>query len=199
MNHNIINNRIKKKLQLKNNDMKEIMKNFKNINISKNRDKLYKKNGLNSAGNLFLNDVKNVVNELIEQENYKTYNNLKLKNKTKKDILTIDTNDNIPIIFNPLIKAKIYKTEEPKRPLSNDINNNYKLISNKIIENIDNLINSIKVENPNNIKKKKNTIMDNSTFLKSRENLTIFNNINEDNFNNKNYDENYSDSNNSIN
>ena len=149
------NNKTKLKFlndKTKNNELKELTKKFKDLQISKNRDKLYKKNGINSSENIFIN-IRELMKELLQQENKELFkdNNLYKNKKLKKDKLTIETHthSHIPLLDRKLKnmeKEKRNKTEVDKRPFSckmtDDIN--YKNISNNVMNNIDKLINNMK-------------------------------------------------------
>lgn len=140
-------------------EIKEIMKSFKTINnikISSNKDKLYKTNGFNSSGNILL-QTKNLLKEINASENEKIFKTAKY-NPFKNDKLTIETYEEFPTSFisNRIKNKKIkkFKTDESKRQFTNLLNagDNYKMISNKIIKNIDNIINSLSGIKTNEIK-----------------------------------------------
>ena len=197
------NNTIKKE----NDNLKEIMKKFKNLKRSKNKDKLYKTNGFNSAGNIFLY-AKNIIKELREQENLYSfkYPN-EIKNKIIKNKLTIETFDDFPTILEyKKNELKKYKTIQSKRPFSSQMYNgdNYEIISNKILTNIDNIIDKIKGLKPKNLTYEENAIISSlGNTLKNKENSDQKQNINnyslenfennEFSYNNQSKDENNSD------
>ena len=148
-------------------ELKEIIKNFKtikNIKISNNKDKLYKTNGFNSTGNLFLQTQK-ILKEIYENE--KIFKNPK-SNKIKTDKLTIETSEEFPsLIYNRKKHQKEdkFKTEESKRPFSSILikENNYKMISNKIINNIDNIIDTLNGLKMEDIKIDEKTVISSSS------------------------------------
>ena len=148
-------------------ELKEIIKNFKtikNIKISNNKDKLYKTNGFNSTGNLFLQTQK-IIKEIYENE--KIFKNPK-SNKIKTDKLTIETSEEFPsLIYNRKKHQKEdkFKTEESKRPFSSILikENNYKMISNKIINNIDNIIDTLNGLKMEDIKIDEKTVISSSS------------------------------------
>ena len=133
------------KIKLESDDYKELknyFKKMKNLKISKNKDKLFKTNGFNSSENIFLN-TKKFIKEILEQENMEIFKDYKLKKKK----LSIETYDYFPeIIKNMINEKKNYETEESKRSFSTNTkyNNNYKDISNKILTDIDNIIDTVK-------------------------------------------------------
>ena len=140
-------------------EIKKIMKSFKTINnikISSNKDKLYKTNGFNSSGNILL-QTKNLLKEINASENEKIFKTAKY-NPFKNGKLTIETYEEFPISFisNRIKNKKIkkFKTYKSKRQFTNLLNagDNYKMISNKIIKNIDNIINSLSGIKANDIK-----------------------------------------------
>ena len=133
---------------------KELRNQFRDLEISKNRDKLFKTNGINSSENIFIN-IKNAVKEMIKhEEDLKLIKDSNKKRKIlfKKDNLTIETTSHVPILF-----RKFKKKEKMQRPFSSLMTDdkNYKNISDNIIKNIDNMIESIKKIELTNLKNEK--------------------------------------------
>ena len=137
------------------NNYKEILghfRNVKNIKMSKNKDKLYKKNAFNSTGNIFSN-IEKIVKEVLKQEDFKNNNK---NNNIKKERLSIETYNDFPLskeIKKQIKKEKSFKKDNNKRPYSNQISyeDNYKLVSNKILKSIDDMIFSIKGQKSNDL------------------------------------------------
>lgn len=132
----------------------EIRNRFRDLEISKNRDKLFKTNGINSSENIFLN-IKRAVKEMLKhEEDLQSFKDSQKKEKklAKKDNLTIETSSHVPILF-----RKSKKKEKIQRPFSSLMTDdkNYKNISENIIKNIDNMIDSIKKIELNNLKNEK--------------------------------------------
>ena len=196
INKNIINNgynnkrnKLKIKTEKKINNIKiddelrEIMSNFKkmkDIKMSKNRDKLYKTNGFNSEGNIFFN-AKALIKEISDIYKNQSFNKSNIKQKNKKDIYTIETYEELPSIMkNKAIKKYKFRKEQkiktvrPKRPFSSQINNeeNYQIISNKIIDNIDNIINTINGIKSHNFENEDKNIINNPNIeLRNKEGI----------------------------
>ena len=153
----IINNIKRKNIINKDKEIdayQELRSKFKDLEISKNRDKLFKTNGINSSENIFSN-IKTAIKEMIKhEEDMQLFKGSKKKEKKlgKKDNLTIETNSHVPILFR---KSKI--KEKSQRPFSSLMTDdkNYKNISENIIKNIDNMIGSIKKIELNNLKNEK--------------------------------------------
>lgn len=127
---------------------------FRDLEISKNRDKLFKTNGINSSENIFIN-IKTAVKEMLKhEEDLLLIKNSKKKEKklSKKENLTIETSSHVPILF-----RKFKKKEKIQRPFSSLMTDdkNYKNISDNIINKIDKMIDSIKKIELNNLKKEK--------------------------------------------
>ena len=127
---------------------------FRDLEISKNRDKLFKTNGINSSENIFIN-IKTAVKEMLKhEEDLLLIKNSKKKEKklAKKENLTIETSSHVPILF-----RKFKKKEKIQRPFSSLMTDdkNYKNISDNIINKIDKMIDSIKKIELNNLKKEK--------------------------------------------
>jgi hypothetical protein len=133
---------------------KELRNQFRDLEISKNRDKLFKTNGINSSENIFIN-IKTAVKEMLKhEEDLLLIKNSKKKEKklAKKENLTIETSSHVPILF-----RKFKKKEKIQRPFSSLMTDdkNYKNISDNIINKIDKMIDSIKKIELNNLKKEK--------------------------------------------
>ena len=152
---NINNNKRTKIYQDKESEAyEELRSKFRDLEISKNRDKLFKTNGINSSENIFIN-IKTAVKEMLKhEEDLQLIKDSKKKEKklVKKDNLTIETNSHVPILF-----RKLKKKEKLQRPFSSLMTDdkNYKNISDNIIKNIDNMIDSIKKIELNNLKNEK--------------------------------------------
>ena len=132
----------------------ELRNQFRDLEISKNRDKLFKTNGINSSENIFIN-IKTAVKEMLKhEEDLLLIKNSKKKEKklAKKENLTIETSSHVPILF-----RKFKKKEKIQRPFSSLMTDdkNYKNISDNIINKIDKMIDSIKKIELNNLKKEK--------------------------------------------
>ena len=137
---------------------KNHLKRFKDLEISKNRDKLMKTNGFNGTENLLMN-IKDIMNELIYTENpkqimdkYKEEKNNVLVNKKFESLQTPKSRD----VFHSLEKEKDANKDKTdytsikkniKRPFSTLPNLNYGKdylnISNKIMADIDNIISKV--------------------------------------------------------
>ena len=116
------------------------------LSLSKNKDKIYKKNGIKGRHELYPN-LDKLIKILIENENFDMFN---IKSKKKK--LKIETSDNFHLNNanltnknkNRIIKKN--KTEMNFKPFSEESNNNnYLKMSKQILTDIDNII--IKMKN----------------------------------------------------
>ena len=113
------------------------------MSFSKNKDKIFKNNGV-KRGFEISQDLNKLINLLAEEKNFvNTYS----KNKKNKLRINIDDyfslNNSGAKNKNRIIKKN--KTEMFIKPINKcDINNNYEKISKQILTDIDNIINSIK-------------------------------------------------------
>jgi hypothetical protein len=130
----------------------ELRNKFRDLEISKNRDKLFKTNGINSSENIFIN-IKTAVKEMLKHEkDLQFIRDSKKKKLVKKDNLTIETSSHVPILFRNFKKKE--KIQRPFSSLMTD-DKDYKNISDNIIKKIDNMIESIKKIKLNNLKNEK--------------------------------------------
>ena len=141
-------------LKTEKDNYKKILRHLKNIKMSKNKDKLFKKNAFNSTGNIFSN-IENIVQDSLKQEDLKYFKNTNKNYKEKKGRLSIETYNNYPLStrdFKNIKDEKKFKTDNTNISYYNQIfcEENYKIISNKIMKNIDNIIFSIKQNNLKN-------------------------------------------------
>ena len=127
---------------------KNVTLNFQNLirlndyklSFSKNKDKIYKKNGVKGGFEIYPN-LNNLIKQLVEDINFGLSNINNKKNKLK-----IETNEYFPLKRPHHEKNKIImknsKTETNFNKFSPEKNtfNNYEKISNQIIKNIDNNI-----------------------------------------------------------
>ena len=109
--------------------------------LSKNKDKLFKKNGVRGNSDLYP-----YINELINQLNNEDIF-IKFKNSNNKNNLSIETNDFYPLkksLSNPNNIKKKNKKELTLRTFSSELNNHKKMPL-QVLNNIDKMINSIKI------------------------------------------------------
>ena len=109
--------------------------------LSKNKDKLFKKNGVRGNSDLYP-----YINELINQLNNEDIF-IKFKNSNNKNNLSIETNDFYPLkksLSNPNNIKKKNEKELTLRTFSSELNNHKKMPL-QVLNNIDKMINSIKI------------------------------------------------------
>ena len=138
-------------------------KKFKDLEISKNRDKLIKTNGFNGSENILFN-IKDIMNELLYNQNPKLVLDKFKAEQNKDEINKKDKKRNVSIPEDKKQNKKIFTNFEElkninnkkdfttikrniKRPLTAfpEINygKDYKDISNKIMSDIDNIITKV--------------------------------------------------------
>lgn len=135
INNNYRNNYLSPKVSLK---LKNI---FDKLTLSPNKDKLYKKNGI--QGYNFYENINKLIKKFIKSESFAKYHYI---NKRKK--LRIETAELSPLLIEKYKNKKLIKnsTEQILRPFSSEISkdNNYRAITHKIYNDIDNIISSMK-------------------------------------------------------
>ena len=146
LNNNTVSSRFKSKKYLYNKNIIFKLKKFLNLkkyqlNLSKNKDKIHKINGVKLGNDLYPN-IDNLIKQLAKQDHFDIFNIKRQKRKLK-----IENDENFPL-KNTFINKKnnIMKKNNTQifyRPFSSG-GINYQKISNQILTNIDNIINSMK-------------------------------------------------------
>ena len=146
LNNNTVSSRFKSKKYLYNKNIIFKLKKFLNLkkyqlNLSKNKDKIHKINGVKLGNDLYPN-IDNLIKQLAKQDHFDIFNIKRQKRKLK-----IENDENFPL-KNTFINKKnnIMKKNNTQlfyRPFSSGANN-YQMISHQILTNIDNIINSMK-------------------------------------------------------